>query len=62
MNILQTIPAPDPHKAALAFSAILAADKGYASEVKEHGQGWIVLVEDGKAIVFVSNSNGTNKT
>jgi hypothetical protein len=57
MTIVQTIPAADPRKAALACGAILAADKGYANEVKQHARGWLMVAENGKAILFVSNSN-----
>ena len=43
----------DPHSSALAFSAILAADKGWRSEVVGiAGIAFDVMVEDGTFVRF----------
>lgn len=51
MQIVATFKHANPQEAALTFSAILAVDKGVASEVGETGDGWLVTAE-GKAVLF----------
>jgi hypothetical protein len=50
-----TIPSYHPKHSALAFSAILAADRGWSSEVLENAWGYVVLVSDGRLIQFVQS-------
>jgi hypothetical protein len=54
MTIIKTITTTTPEKAALACSAILAADKGVPSEVRQESGGWIVECDDGRAILFTT--------
>lgn len=54
MTILQSITTTEPERAALKFSAILAADKGVPSDVRQESGGWIVEADDGLAILFTT--------
>ncbi len=39
---------------ALLFSAILAADKGVASEIEDFGAALLVVADNGKAVAFTA--------
>ena len=52
MKIVHEYYTADTHKMALAFSAILAVDKGVPSEVKPAGKSWLVIADDGQAVKF----------
>jgi hypothetical protein len=52
MVVINTTPSTDPKTSALWLSAVLAADKGIPSEVTPHGDGFAVVADDGRAIVF----------
>lgn len=53
MNIERaTIKTTTPEKTAYLSSAVLAADKGYTSEVRCEGKDWIVTASDGQAVRF----------
>lgn len=51
-TIIETIPTPVAEQAALAFSAVLAVDKGVQSKVQPVCDGWLVIADDGLAILF----------
>ena len=53
-NIVHTAQVADPRKAATAFSAMLAADKGVPNRLKSHRCGTVfyVVADDGKAVRF----------
>ena len=52
-TIVETIRTTAPEKAALAFGAILAVDKGVGNIVEPYAGGFLMLAEDGKAILFL---------
>lgn len=47
-----TIVTSTPDRTALLFSAVLAADKGFASTIARDGQARIVVASDGQAVRF----------
>lgn len=54
LKIRASVEVPDPEKAALLFSAILAADKGYTSRiVRGAGSARLVIASDGQAVRFL---------
>jgi hypothetical protein len=52
MKIIDTYPTTTPYEAALKFSAILSADKGVPNEIEPHGDGFVVVADDGRAVEF----------
>ena len=53
IQIVATYVVDNPRNAALATSAVLAADKGVASVVEPLSAGFRLVADDGKAIVFL---------
>lgn len=51
-SIIATITTPTPEATALLFCGCLGADKGVRAEVRAHGAGFIVIADDGRAVVF----------
>ena len=52
MTIVQTIECPEPRNLALLAGAILAADKGVGNRVEEAADGWLMIADDDKAVLF----------
>ena len=42
----------DPRTSAYTLGAIISADKGIGTEVKQDSKGWRVITDDGKVILF----------
>lgn len=53
-TVLDTVKAASPKRAALTFSACLAADKGYSSRLVRVRGGYDVVASDNRAIAFRS--------
>ena len=52
MIVIQTVEASDPHNAALVAGIILAGDKGVGNRVEETSDGWLMIADDDRAILF----------
>jgi len=52
MNIIQHVAHWNYRQLALYASAVLAADKGIASDIEDFGNCLLLVTVDGKAIVF----------
>jgi hypothetical protein len=52
MNIIQHVSHWNYRELALYASAVLAADKGIASDIEDFGACLLLVASDGKAIVF----------
>ena len=50
--IRATLTVDNPHNAALAFSAVLAVDKGFTSSIVREGSARLVVASDGQAVRF----------
>ena len=53
-TVVREVRTNDPHTLAMWFSTFLAADKGVPSEVRQDGDDWIVVDDEGKAARFSS--------
>ena len=62
MTIVKTITTTTPEKAALWLSAVLAADKGIPSEVRQESGGWIVEADDGQAFLFTTEQQHVERS
>jgi hypothetical protein len=58
MNIVATYKSENPQKMALLCSACLAVDKGVPTETIKTDEGWLVVADDGKAILWVADPKG----
>lgn len=52
MQILNIVTATNAEQLALVFSACLAADKGVPSEILVVPVGFVVVADDGRAVLF----------
>lgn len=52
MTIRATIKTATPKKTAMLFQAVLAADKGFMSELREGCGYYLVVASDGQAVRF----------
>ncbi len=52
MNVRHTFKTTEPEKAALAFSAILAVDKGIPSDVVKDGENYKVISDENDVVLF----------
>ena len=50
--LLATFPTKTPLKAAEKLSALLAVDKGIRSAIKSQGDGFVLITDDGKHVLF----------
>ncbi len=50
--LVKTIKTANPMQAAIAFSAVLAVDKGVQSKVELRGTSALVIADDGKIVKF----------
>ena len=56
MTVIQTVETTDPHNAALVAGIILAGDKGVGNRVEETSDGWLMIADDDRAILFKRSS------
>lgn len=59
MTIRATITSATPKKTAMIFQAVLAADKGFTSELQPVRHGYLVVASDGQAVMFERQVPGT---
>lgn len=57
MTIRATIQTATPKRTAMLFQAVLGADKGYASDLRKDGTGWLVVASDGQAVRFTQEQS-----
>jgi hypothetical protein len=54
MKIINHVAHWNYRELAVFFSAVLAADKGIASQIEDFGAALLVVADDGKAVVFTN--------
>jgi hypothetical protein len=61
-EIVHEVQTNDPYTAAMWTSTFLAADKGVPNEVRQEGDCWLVVTDDGKAARYHKMNEPTIKT
>jgi hypothetical protein len=53
MNVIHTYRCADPFTMAREFSIALAAEKGVSNVMEQYGDGYKVVADDGKVVLFL---------